>query len=236
MIPQSVVPPDAAVRMRDEVLATVAHDLKTPLSTVIMAAGMLDDMQLDSSQRHHFIEMIRRSAGQITKLIEDLVDVSRIEAGGLRLGLEIEPVGPLLDAVWETFRVQAEQAQLKLDCECARAYRYQVHADRDRLFQVLGNLVNNAIKFTPPGGTIKIRACAIGASVVIAVSDTGRGISPAELPHVFERFWQAGHQQRAGAGLGLAIVKGIIEAHGGRVGVNSTVGRGSTFFFSLPRA
>lgn len=224
-----------AVRIRDDLLATVAHDLKTPISTVITAATLLDDQRLDYAQRRHFIEMIQRSTNHIKKLIDDLVDVAAVEAGRLRLDLDVQPVGTILDAVWEAFESQARKAGLQLTCDCAGAWRFQVRADHDRLFQVLGNLVSNAIKFTQPGGSIKVRTCADDHDVWIAVIDTGAGIAPDELPHVFERFWQAGHQRRAGAGLGLAIARGIVEAHGGKIGVWSRLGVGSMFYFSLPR-
>jgi len=228
--------PENAVRIRDDLLATVAHDLKTPIATVFTATALLDDQRLDHAQRHHFLELIQRSATQIKKLIDDLVDVAAIEAGALRLQLSTVAVGGLLDAVWEAFEPQARAAGISLRCDCAAAWRFEVRADQDRIYQVLGNLVSNAIKFTKPGGSIRVTARASDRFVWIAVKDTGIGINAEELPHIFERFWQANHQKRAGAGLGLAIAKGIIEAHGGTLGVRSTLGMGSTFYCRLPRA
>lgn len=222
-----------AAQLRDNVLAIVAHDLKTPLATIVMAAGLLKDMSTDE-RVGHFLDMIVKSTHQIDVLIRDLVDVAAIEAGHLRIQREPEGLGHLLRSVSAMFETQAAQAGVLFLVEPDRVRDVVVNVDHDRVIQLLANLVSNAIKFTSAGGAVDLRADFLGDKVDITVRDTGVGIQRDELPHVFERFWQADHHHRAGAGLGLAIAKGIAEAHGGDISVSSELGLGTTFCVSLP--
>ncbi len=222
----------AAVAARDEVLAFVSHDLRNPLHTIQMAADLLE-LPIPEERKAVQIQVIKRSATAMSRLIEDLLAVSEVEAG--RLALEREPL--LLDALFEEVCGQLEnlvrEKRQRLHWRVAPDVP-AVHADRHRLLRVLGNLAGNAVKFTPDGGSIVMQAVRDGAAVVVSVSDTGIGIPPDELPRVFQRFWHAGRAQRGGAGLGLAIAKGVVEAHGGRIWVESTPGQGTTFSFTLP--
>ena len=171
----------------------------------------------------------------MSRLIQDLLDVTRVEAGDVVVERSRVPVSQLIcDAV--EVRIGAAAASVDLRLEVARDVP-DVWADRDRLLQVFDNLVGNALKFTPPGGHIRVGAAALNEDEVqFWVADTGVGIAAEDLPHVFDRFWQAHKGERRGTGLGLTIVNGIIEAHGGRIWVESAVGSGTTFFFALPAA
>jgi signal transduction histidine kinase len=186
----------------------------------------------DETQRRQ-LEILRRAADGMNRLIQDLLEVARIESGQ---GLTIEPgrrnVALLLADACELFQQPAEEKGLRLECS-SPPEDLAIHADRDRLLQVMSNLIGNALKFTDEGG-ITVRAERMGEDVRVSVSDTGPGIPEGDRVHLFERFWQARQSRRGGAGLGLAITKGIIEAHGGRIWVESEVGRGTTFFFTLP--
>ena len=228
---------EAAVRSRDEVLSIVSHDLRNPVSTVTMSVSLLQDPEitLDDEQRRTQFQVIARSAHRMNRLIQDLLDVARIEGGRLSVSCRCEDPGALATEACESFRPITAQRSQMLDCEIADALP-PVMADRDRVLQVLSNYLNNAVKFTPDGGRIRIRVVLDGEHVQFSVSDTGHGISADELPRVFGRFWQAKHTAHLGSGLGLAIAKGIADAHGGRVWVRSEQGKGSTFGFSLPRA
>jgi signal transduction histidine kinase/DNA-binding NarL/FixJ family response regulator len=222
-----------AMKARDHVLAVVAHDLRNPLSTIRMASEMLLE-SLEAARRRP-AEIIHRSADRANRLIQDLLEVTRMEQGKLSLALKTEPVGPLLAEAVSTLRPLAAARSMALDRE-AGAELPLVSMDVARVLQVISNLVGNAIKFTPEGGRIVLRCVAAEREVRLAVSDTGPGISPEQLPHLFGRYWQARDSDGRGIGLGLSIARGIVEAHGGRIWVESTPGEGTTFYFTLPRA
>lgn len=226
-----------AARARDEMMAIVSHDLRDPLNTVRLSIGLMLDI-LPQGELREFelrqLAIIRRAAERMEKLIQDLLDVTRIEAG--RLSIEPQPVrvGQVLSDAVEAFRPRAQAAALELTTEAAGESE-KLYADRDRLLQVFSNLIGNAMKFTPEGGSISVRAYPQEDGFRFEVADTGPGIPPEHLPHLFDRFWQANNAARSGAGLGLAICKGIVEAHGGTLWVESTPGEGSTFSFILPK-
>lgn len=221
-----------AISARDEVLAFVSHDLRNPLQTILIAAEVLE-LPIPDDRKAIQVQVIRRAAGRMSRLIEDLLAVSEVEAG--RLSLDREPL--LLDALFEgvcsQFEPLAAQKRQHLQWKVAPDVPV-VEGDPHRLAQALSNLVGNAVKFTPESGMIVVRAVRDNGEVVVSVEDTGIGIPEAEIPHVFTRFWHAGRARRGGAGLGLAITRGIVEAHGGRCGVESVPGEGTTFFFVLP--
>ena len=222
-----------AIHLRDDVLGIVAHDLRNPLGTILMQASRLrrsgTDLQVKGAAA------IERAARRMNHLIQDLLDVARVEGGRLTIKPQRLSCAQVV--------VESVQAEEPLATAAALSLRIDVPADlpeiwvdRERLLQILENLVSNAIKYTPPGGRITVGAMRRDPYVVFWVADTGAGIAADDLPHVFERLWQAKHSDRAGAGLGLTIVKGIVEAHRGRIWVESKLGAGSTFFFSIPFA
>lgn len=225
-----------AVRARDDVLGIVSHDLRNPVGTAQMAVGLLLEEAGSGVERRttrKYLEMIQRSMDRAQRLINDLLDVTQIEAG--RLAVEPGPERPaaLVEESYDAFAASAAGAGLVLEWEAADDLGW-VAADRARVVQALGNLVANAIKFTPAGGRIVIGAAEGQDGVSFRVTDTGPGIPPEHLPHLFDRFWKARDGDRRGAGLGLAIVKGIVAAHGGHIEVESVVGTGTTFRFTLP--
>ena len=228
---------EAAVRSRDEVLSIVSHDLRNPVSTVTMSVALLQDAEihLDDEQRRTQFQVIARSAHRMNRLIQDLLDVARIEGGRLSISCRCEDPGALAIEACEAFRPIAAQRSQTLECQIDEPLA-PVNADRDRVLQVLSNYLNNAVKFTPEGGSIVIRASADDGGVVFSVSDTGQGMGPDELSSVFSRFWQAKRTAHLGSGLGLAIARGIADAHKGRVWAESAPGKGSTFYFALPAA
>jgi signal transduction histidine kinase len=181
------------------------------------------------------VAMVQRAGERMNRLIQDLLDVKRMESGNL--AVERMPVSPaaLLSEGTESLRPIASAAGLTLKLDVP-AELPAVPADRHRVHQVLSNLVGNAIKFTPRGGAIVVRGEDAPGEILVAVEDSGAGIPAEQLPHIFSQFWQGARTDRRGIGLGLAIAKGIVEAHGGRIWVESTLGAGSTFFFTLPKA
>jgi signal transduction histidine kinase len=172
----------------------------------------------------------------MSRLIADLLDVTRLE-GGKRLPIEPSRVdaADLLREADELFRANAAAARVTMVYECRDALP-PVHADRHRVMQVLSNLIGNSLKFTPPAGTITVRAEPRDGSVLFSVSDTGPGIPQEHLSDIFSPYWQAKRTERMGAGLGLPIAKGIVEAHGGRIWAESEPGAGTQFYFTLPRS
>jgi signal transduction histidine kinase len=234
---QRVVDAEEAARSRDEVLAMVSHDLRNPLNLVLSNASFLLDTaseRLEPKQNQQ-LEMIRRAADQMNRLIQDLLEVSGIEAGGVSVEAQPEPVEPLVREACSSLEHATRERKIRLSWDVADGIP-PVWADRDRILQVLGNLIGNALKFTPAGGSIEVRVEPAGELVRFAVADTGPGISEEDLPHVFDRFWQASRSRQGGAGLGLAIAHGIVAAHGGELWAESEVGSGSTFVFMLPVA
>jgi signal transduction histidine kinase len=224
-----------AVNVRDEVVAVVSHDLRNPLNALIMAADMAEKRPDDVDAVRARLAVIRRSAERMNRLIGDLLDVTRIDAGNLVLERERLAVGALVDEAVQAQRPLAESHALTLRAEVPDGLP-SILGDRDRLFQIFANLLGNAVKFTPAGGAIVVSAALVGARVRITVRDTGPGIAPEYLPHVFDRFWQDRRTAGQGTGLGLSIVKGIAVAHGGEVSVESVPGEGSAFSFTLPAA
>jgi PAS domain S-box-containing protein len=223
-----------ATQSRDEVLGIVAHDLRNPLSSIVMHTALLAHHGEQPERRSRIpLEAIERATERMNRIIQDLLEVTRIEAG--HLGCEMASVSPaqaMADAV-ETQQALAYSAFLKLELDAPRELP-EIWADSNRLLQVFENLIGNAIKFTGPGGRVTVGAAPRAGDVLFWVTDTGKGIAAGHLPHLFDRFWQARNAKQGGAGLGLTIVKGIIEAHGGRVWVESTPGKGSSFSFTIP--
>lgn len=227
---------EQATRDRDEMMAIVAHDLRNPLHTMGMAAQLLLEVAGSEKtlERKH-LEIIRRAADRMNRLIGDLLDVRRIESG--RLSIETRPeevITVVCDAI-EMLRPLANSSSLRLRPVFEEGLP-RVLVDPSRIQQVLSNLIGNAIKFTPSGGAITVRAEKAPAAVRISIADTGPGIAAEQIPHLFGRFWQGRSADRRGLGLGLAIAKAIVEAHGGRIWVESQLGAGSTFFFTVPAA
>ncbi|MBE4752369.1 PAS domain S-box protein [Corallococcus sp. ZKHCc1 1396] len=224
-----------AIRVRDEVLRIVAHDLRAPLNVIALSAGVLRKGLPEIGAARRPLESVEKSLQRANRLIQDLLDVARLEGGGLSVEREALEVAPLIREAVELHRALVEARSLQLVASIPEALP-AVFADRERALQIFSNLIGNALKFTPEGGKITLRVQAEGGWVRFSVRDTGPGISPKELPHLFEPFWQSRAKRKEGAGLGLAIVKGLVDAHGGQLGVESHPGAGSTFFFTLPAA
>ena len=227
---------ELAIRTREEVLAIVSHDLRNPLNTIAMGAAALKDFAAEEATRERYVQMIQRAIQRMNRLIEDLLDVVRLE-GGQKLALDLAPLelAPVLAELAESFRAQAEPRQQAFVCELEPGLP-TVLADRHRLAQVVSNLVGNGLKFTPEGGRVELRAARVGEEVQVSVRDDGPGMTDEERGRIFDPYWQAGRTARLGAGLGLTISKGIVESHGGRLQVESVPGKGSTFTFTLPVA
>ncbi len=225
-----------ATRARDDVLAVVAHDLRNPLNTVSMAVSlMLESTPPERVQERRQVEIVRRAADRMNRMIQDLLDVKRMESGRLTIDAKPEAAADLINDTLDMLRPLAAGSTIRLETSIDDNLP-PVLADSSRIQQVLSNLVGNAVKFTPRAGRITVCAEAIENEVRFGVIDTGPGIPAEQLPHIFGRFWQAKSSDRRGIGLGLAIAKGIVEAHNGRIWVESHVGLGSTFYFTLPSA
>lgn len=222
-----------AVQARDQVLGYVAHDLRSPLGGIGLLTEMLLRVPGTEEERRRSLQSILQAAGQIDRLIQDLLDVTRLEAGRLKLHPEPEEAGPIVREALLVLAPAAAEAGVEVRLDVPARVPV-VLADRDRVIQVLSNLAGNAVKFTPRGGTITVGVRPAPGEVVFSVADTGVGIAPPDLPRLFDRFWQAEQTRRGGAGLGLAIARGLVEGHGGRIWAESEPGRGSTFFFTLP--
>lgn len=229
---------DAASEAKDHFLATVSHELRTPLSAIVLWTSLIEDQKIvDPQQLNEALAAIKRSAEEQRQLIEDLVDTSRIVAGKLRLEIRDTHLPTVVHDGVNSARVAAQEKKIEIE-ENFDPKAATVQADGNRILQVVSNLVNNAVKFTPPEGRITVDLRRFGDEVQISVADTGIGMDKDALPHIFERFMQiegASTRTQSGLGLGLAITKQIVEMHGGSISVESKgVGQGSTFIVSLP--
>lgn len=224
-----------AVESREDVVSIVSHDLRNPLGVVLAAADLLLDLPLDEQQRRRQAEIISRSGRRMQRLIEDLLDVARIEAGALVVRPSLEVLVPILEEARDLFLDQAEEKGIDIVVRSGPG-ELSARVDRDRLLQALSNLLDNALRFTPEGGRIVLAVDDAGPDVTISVADSGTGIEPAMQESLFDRFAQTQKSGRGGAGLGLAIVDGVASAHGGGVAVTSTPAEGSRFDLTLPKA
>jgi PAS domain S-box-containing protein len=223
-----------AVRTREDVLAIVSHDLKSPLGVVGMTAGqLLRHAGADERGRRtaRYAQTIQRSAERMSRLIRDLLDVASIESGTLGLEPRRQEAAALLHEVVEALAPLAQDKGLRL-LVAATGDPLHVHADRERVIQVLSNVVGNALKYAPAGSHVALRCERLDGTVRFEVHDEGPGIDAEQLPHIFERFWKAGPAR--GTGLGLFICRGIVEGHGGRIWAQSAPGHGTRVFFTLP--
>ena len=223
-----------ALRAREHVLAIVSHDFRNALGVIGTSARLLLVGTTDDEQRTRRLQALVRVSNRMTRLVQDLLDVSKLQAGhALTVNPTEQDVRPFVQEACENYRALMDEKLITLDCDPCDSVP-KVLADRDRILQVLMNLVGNAAKFTPEGGTITVGAKCLGNEVQFCVSDTGPGIRADEVAHIFERFWQATRTASLGTGLGLPIAKGIVEAHGGRIWVESQPGIGTTFYFTIP--
>ena len=229
---------DRANHLKDEFIAMVSHELRTPLNAVLGWARMLASKQVPKARAGHAIETIERNAASLAVIIDDLLDLSRIIAGTLKLTPEPVDLIELTQAALDVVRPMASAKHVDLNLSADASLSEIVSGDPGRLQQVIGNVLTNAIKFTPEGGRVEVSVARAGSQMEVKVADTGRGITPEFLPHVFDRYRQAdGHVSRhqGGLGLGLAIVRQLLELHGGTVhAMSEGEGRGATFIIRLP--
>jgi signal transduction histidine kinase len=230
---------EAANRAKDEFLAVVSHELRTPLNSVFGWARMLQSVDMDEAARHRAVAAIVRGAAAQARLVDDLLDVSRMATGNLRLDLQLLDLRRVVDAALETVRPAAAAKAIEIDTQMDGA-PVTVLGAADRLQQVLWNLLINAVKFTPRQGRVHVGLGRADADAELTVSDSGEGIAADVLPYVFERFRQedsSSTRAHAGLGLGLALVRHVVEAHGGSVRAESPgKGKGATFVVRLPLA
>ena len=227
---------DDAIAHRDDFLGMVSHDLRNLLNSVSLKASILAAQAPDSGEGRRTVEVLSRVQRDITRMeriISDLVDVVSIEGGKLSIRPENSDAVPLLHEVVESFSESAKAKTISLSIVPGANPRV-ARFDRQRIFQVIANLLSNAIKFTSSNGKVTLLCEHVGGNLHFSVCDTGSGIPSEVSEAVFERFWQVGEDDRRGLGMGLYIAKCIVEGHGGRIWVDSTVGKGSSFHFTIP--
>jgi signal transduction histidine kinase len=228
-------------RLRAEFVGVASHELKTPINVII---GYLELLQEGiygalTPKQKEILYTLGKQANGLTRLVKRLLDISRFEAGGSKLEVRRVDLQRLLKTLESSFSVLAMQRDIAFSVEHGEGLPSKVYWDEDRINEVLGNLVSNAFNFTPRGGRVALSVAPVDGDVVITVTDTGAGISGEQLPHIFDKFYQADNQAQAaskGTGLGLAIAKEIVDAHGGQTTVESMVGEGTTFVVTLPVA
>jgi signal transduction histidine kinase len=224
-----------AVRERELITAMVSHDLKNPLAYVLLVSDfiMRSSAMKNAPEVYKHLDGIRRASSRMARLVDDLVDATRIEQGRLVIAKASASARELLDELAEAFGAVASNDGITLEVQ-PPVEGLVLQCDRDRLLQVLSNLLSNAIKFTPRGGRVTVRIERHRFEHQFTVEDNGVGIAAADLPHVFDRYWQAKDAHQSGSGLGLSIAKGIVEAHGGRIWAESNNRTGSAFSFTVP--
>jgi signal transduction histidine kinase/DNA-binding NarL/FixJ family response regulator len=229
----------ATIKTREDILAMVAHDLRNPLGAIKTSASLLVKLtprEDERWQRHlKYTDTIMRSARRMEGLIHDLLELASIEGGRLSINRAPHAASALVDEAVEMLQPLALEKSLDLHA-VEGADTDAVDCDKDRVLQIFSNLIGNSLKFTPSGGTVTVGAAAESDAVRFSVTDTGPGMSEDQMAHLFERYWQARRVPGLGIGLGLSIAKALVEAHGGRITVESRLGAGTTFHFTLPRS
>jgi signal transduction histidine kinase len=225
-------------RLRRDLVAWIGHDLRTPLASMrVIIEALADGMVEDPETVQHYLQTAQGQIGSLSLLLDDLFDMAQIDAGGLQLDRQPNSIGDLISDTIEAFSALARQRSVRLEGS-ASPDADPVVMDGQKVGRVLNNLLDNALRHTPAGGTVRVKASLMQEQVQVEVADSGEGISGEDLPHVFERFYR-GEKSRSratgGAGLGLAISAGIVEAHGGTIGVDSIAGQGTRVWFTLPR-
>jgi signal transduction histidine kinase len=229
----------ASDRTRRQLLADVSHELMTPLTAIrgYLETLTMPDLALDDASRRRYLEIVGEETHRLEQLIGDLLDLSRLEAGGGTFDMQLVPVEVIFGRVLDRHGRAAAEKCVTLDAQSDRGLI--VRADRIRLEQALQNLAANALRHTPSGGAVRLSADRRDGAVVMRVRDSGEGIAPEHLAHVFDRFYKADESRResegSGSGLGLSIVKAIVERHGGRIAVDSSLGEGTLFEIILPQ-
>ncbi|OFZ54192.1 MAG: hypothetical protein A2428_01880 [Bdellovibrionales bacterium RIFOXYC1_FULL_54_43] len=227
---------DRSIKARDDVLAVVSHDLRNPLSAISLNAMILkrhEERAGGASRKTENADAIIRSALRMEHLIQDLLDASKIEAGKFTIEKTQQNSLLIQKGLYETYSLRADKALVSLRVDSPDE-GIDFYADHNQLLRAIGNLVDNAIKFSPQGASVVTTIERQGSAVIFVVQDQGHGIPKEQLPHIFEKHWQGGDKQHKGAGIGLFIAKAIIEAHGGSISVASQVGTGTTFTVTLP--
>jgi signal transduction histidine kinase len=222
--------------MKTEFVSTVSHDLRSPLTLMRGYATMLEMVGTLNEQQQNYVKKIISGVENMARMVNNLLDLGRIEAG-VGLQLETVPLPDILEHVTSTLQLQASQKNIELVVEMPKNTMPLIQADQALLQQAMYNLVENAIKYTPQGGRVTARLKIIGDGMHFEVEDTGIGIAPIDQPRLFEKFYRGGQREareQKGSGLGLAIVRSIAERHGGKVWLESQLGKGSTFFLQVP--
>ena len=223
---------EETIDAREQVLKIVSHDLRNPLHTISMSAALLLEVPQSPEKQAEHLRRVKRAGERMNRLIQDLMDAAKLEAGRVGVDATLIQVAPLMREAEEMLSPLAAEKGIRFEAHTADNLP-PITADAGRILQILSNLVGNAIKFTPAGGSVTIRADSAPGGVRFSVTDTGQGIPPDQLGKIFGQFWQANPSDRRGIGLGLTIAKGIVEAHGGRIWVESTLGAGTSFYFTL---
>jgi len=226
---------EEASRAKDEFLAALSHELRTPLNTVLGYVQMLQNGSIEPEQRARALDVIGRNARVLGRLVDDVLDTSRIVTGKMRVELRLCPLTSIIEEAVSAIAPAAQNKGVRIDTHVQPAL--DVPCDADRIRQVLFNLLSNAVKFTPAGGSITVTASRQNDTVTVAVEDTGAGIAAGDLPHIFQRFWQgeSGGRSQTGLGLGLALARHFVELHGGTISARSEgPGSGARFEVVLP--
>jgi signal transduction histidine kinase len=229
---------EAARRARESMMAIVSHDLRSPLSAVLLGIGYIRRAAGEGRSLKGMsgaLDAVHRGADSMRRLVDDLLDAAKIESGHFSIEPERQRLLPILQDAVDAGALAADAKRMRVTLEAAEG-EHPVHCDRQRLTQVLANLIGNAVKFSPEGAQVEVKLRDEGAWLRIDVRDSGPGIASEHLPHVFARYWQASDTAHMGTGLGLFIAKNIVESHGGRIEVESERGRGSVFSVFLRRA
>jgi signal transduction histidine kinase len=223
--------------LRRDLVAWIGHDLRTPLTSIrVILEALADGVVDDPATVQRYLQTTQHHIRSLAALIDDLFDMAQLDAGGLQLEQHSNSISDLISDTLETFSALAARQGVTLKGSVEPGVD-PVCMDVGKIGRVLANLVSNALRHTPPGGAVEVRAGAEGEDVRVEVRDSGEGIHPADLPHIFDQFYRgekSRNRDTGGAGLGLAIARGIVEAHGGRIGVESAAGQGARFFFTLP--